>query len=139
MKVAALSQRRYDGAKMQKLNLFETKRFFTDIYCLEPGQSQKAHVHGGADKLYGDVGDDFLIGGVGNDILWGGGGGDNLRGGPGADRFLAGYGNDLIDSRDGLTEHVYCGDGNDRVEADFRDIVHACEKVIRRPQTAAPR
>jgi quercetin dioxygenase-like cupin family protein len=52
VKVAVLSQRRWDGAKMQKLNLFETDRFFTDIYCLEPGQSQKAHVHAGADKLY---------------------------------------------------------------------------------------
>ncbi|HUJ25872.1 MAG TPA: cupin domain-containing protein [Myxococcales bacterium] len=52
MKVAVLSQRRFDGAKMQKINLFETERFFTDIYCLEPGQSQKAHVHAGADKLY---------------------------------------------------------------------------------------
>jgi quercetin dioxygenase-like cupin family protein len=52
MKVAVLSQRRFDGAKMQKINLFETERFFTDIYCLEPGQSQKAHVHMDADKLY---------------------------------------------------------------------------------------
>ena len=52
MKVAVLSQRRYDGAKMQKLNLFETERFFTDIYCLEPGQSQKAHAHAESDKLY---------------------------------------------------------------------------------------
>jgi quercetin dioxygenase-like cupin family protein len=52
MKIAVLSQRRFDGAKMQKINLFETERFFADIYCLEPGQSQKAHVHAGADKLY---------------------------------------------------------------------------------------
>jgi quercetin dioxygenase-like cupin family protein len=52
MRVAVLSQRRYDGAKMQKLNLFQTERFFTDIYCLEPGQSQKAHAHAGSDKLY---------------------------------------------------------------------------------------
>jgi Tol biopolymer transport system component len=105
------------------------------------GNTDLIYGDGGADKLYGDIGDDVLIGGAGNDILWGGGGGDNLRGGPGADRFLAGYGNDLIDSRDGLTEHVYCGDGNDSVEADLRDIVHACEKVIRRPaaQIPAPR
>ena len=52
MKVAVLSQRRFDGAKMQKLNLFETERFFLDVYCLEPGQSQKAHAHPGSDKLY---------------------------------------------------------------------------------------
>ena len=52
MKVAVLSQRRYDGAKMQKINLFETERFFLDVYCLEPGQSQKAHAHEGSDKVY---------------------------------------------------------------------------------------
>jgi len=52
MKIAALSQRRFDGAKMQKINLFETERFFLDVYCLEPGQSQKAHAHAGSDKLY---------------------------------------------------------------------------------------
>ena len=52
MKVAVLSQRRFDGAKMQKINLFETDRFFLDIYCLEPGQSQKAHAHAGSDKVY---------------------------------------------------------------------------------------
>ena len=52
MKVAALGQRRFDAAKMQKLNLFETGRFFLDVYCLEPGQAQKAHAHAGSDKVY---------------------------------------------------------------------------------------
>jgi quercetin dioxygenase-like cupin family protein len=52
MKVAALSQRRFDAAKMQKINLFETERFFLDVNCLEPGQSQKAHAHPGSDKVY---------------------------------------------------------------------------------------
>jgi len=52
MKVAALTQRRFDAAKMQKLNLFETERFFLDVYCLEPGQAQKAHAHAGSDKVY---------------------------------------------------------------------------------------
>jgi len=37
---------------MQKVNLFETERMFTDIYCLEPGQEQKRHAHRGADKVY---------------------------------------------------------------------------------------
>jgi mannose-6-phosphate isomerase-like protein (cupin superfamily) len=37
---------------MQKVNLFETDRMFTDIYCLEPGQEQNAHAHAGADKVY---------------------------------------------------------------------------------------
>ena len=52
MKTATLSVRRFDAAKMQKLNLFETERFFCDVYCLEPGQAQKAHAHAGSDKVY---------------------------------------------------------------------------------------
>jgi quercetin dioxygenase-like cupin family protein len=44
--------RRFDATKMQKINLFETPRFFCDIYCLEPGQTQKPHRHEGADKVY---------------------------------------------------------------------------------------
>jgi mannose-6-phosphate isomerase-like protein (cupin superfamily) len=44
--------RRFDAGKMQKLNLFETPRFFCDVYCLEPGQAQKPHKHDGADKVY---------------------------------------------------------------------------------------
>ena len=38
--------------KMQKINLFETEHFFCDVYCLEPGQEQKGHVHGDQDKVY---------------------------------------------------------------------------------------
>lgn len=44
--------RRFAVDKMQKLNLFETERFFCDVYCLEPGQEQKAHAHAGSDKVY---------------------------------------------------------------------------------------
>ena len=42
----------FSSEKMKKLNLFETPRFFCDIYCFEPGQVQKAHAHGDQDKLY---------------------------------------------------------------------------------------
>ena len=45
-------ERRFSPDKMQKVNLFETERMFTDIYCLEPGQEQKRHAHRGADKIY---------------------------------------------------------------------------------------
>ncbi len=38
--------------KMQKINLFETRNFFCDVYCLEPGQEQKVHAHKDEDKLY---------------------------------------------------------------------------------------
>lgn len=37
---------------MKKVNLFETPRFFLDLYCLEPGQSQKPHAHAAEDKVY---------------------------------------------------------------------------------------
>jgi mannose-6-phosphate isomerase-like protein (cupin superfamily) len=37
---------------MRKVNLFETSRFFCDVYCFEPGQVQKGHVHRGEDKVY---------------------------------------------------------------------------------------
>jgi oxalate decarboxylase/phosphoglucose isomerase-like protein (cupin superfamily) len=52
MKVESFQQRRFDAAKMQKLNLFQTERFFCDVYCLEPGQAQKQHAHAGNDKVY---------------------------------------------------------------------------------------
>jgi quercetin dioxygenase-like cupin family protein len=44
--------RRFDAAKMQKLNLFEAPQMFSDVYCLEPGQAQKPHAHGDATKFY---------------------------------------------------------------------------------------
>ena len=47
-----LGARRFDAAKLQKLNLFETNRFFADLYCMEAGQAQKPHVHTDSDKLY---------------------------------------------------------------------------------------
>jgi mannose-6-phosphate isomerase-like protein (cupin superfamily) len=43
---------RFDPAKLQKVNLFESARMFCDVYCLLPGQAQKVHAHAGADKLY---------------------------------------------------------------------------------------
>jgi quercetin dioxygenase-like cupin family protein len=38
--------------KLKKHNLFETDRFFLDVYCLKPGQAQKAHAHPDSDKVY---------------------------------------------------------------------------------------
>ena len=37
---------------MTKTNLFETPRFFLDVYVFEPGQAQKPHVHDDNDKIY---------------------------------------------------------------------------------------
>jgi quercetin dioxygenase-like cupin family protein len=52
IEIKTLDVRSFDPAKMQKINLFETPRFFCDVYCLEPGQAQKPHKHDGADKMY---------------------------------------------------------------------------------------
>jgi quercetin dioxygenase-like cupin family protein len=42
----------FAAEKMKKNGLFETERFFCDLYCFEPGQSQSAHTHEGSDKIY---------------------------------------------------------------------------------------
>lgn len=45
-------QRRFSSEKMVKTCLFETGRFFCDLYCFEPGQIQKPHSHSNSDKVY---------------------------------------------------------------------------------------
>ena len=53
MKVVQLKDyQTFADEKMKKLNVFETPRFFCDVYCFEPGQAQKAHTHADQDKLY---------------------------------------------------------------------------------------
>lgn len=53
MKVIQLSEyQQFSLDKMKKNNIFETPRFFCDVYCFEPGQEQKGHIHGEQDKVY---------------------------------------------------------------------------------------
>jgi mannose-6-phosphate isomerase-like protein (cupin superfamily) len=53
MKVINLSDyQQFAAEKMKKNNIFETARFFCDVYCFEPGQEQKGHIHGEQDKVY---------------------------------------------------------------------------------------
>ena len=42
----------FNSEKMKKNNLFQTPQLFCDIYCFEPGQEQKGHIHGEQDKVY---------------------------------------------------------------------------------------
>ena len=42
----------FSDEKLAKHNLFQTARFFLDVYCLKAGQAQKAHTHADADKVY---------------------------------------------------------------------------------------
>jgi len=44
--------RHFAADKMAKVNLFETPRFFLDLYCLEPNQAQTLHRHADNDKVY---------------------------------------------------------------------------------------
>ena len=59
-KRSVAEMKKFGAEKMTKVNLFETSHFFCDIYCFEPGQSQKLHSHQGADKIY------YVLEGEGN-------------------------------------------------------------------------
>jgi len=53
MNVVNLSDyQQFNSEKMKKNNIFQTARFFCDVYCFEPGQEQKGHIHGEQDKVY---------------------------------------------------------------------------------------
>lgn len=53
MKVITLAEyQQFSSEKMKKNNLFQSPRFFCDVYCFEPGQEQKGHIHGTQDKVY---------------------------------------------------------------------------------------
>ena len=53
MKVVNISDnQKFSLEKMKKNNIFQTARFFCDIYCFEPGQEQTGHIHGEQDKVY---------------------------------------------------------------------------------------
>lgn len=38
--------------KVAKVDLFQSKQMLCGLNCFAPGQVQKVHAHGGADKLY---------------------------------------------------------------------------------------
>ncbi|MFM8386261.1 MAG: cupin domain-containing protein [Planctomycetia bacterium] len=38
--------------RVAKVTLFETARFFCDVWVLRPGQAQAPHLHAAEDKLY---------------------------------------------------------------------------------------
>lgn len=42
----------FSPEKLKKIGLCETGRLLFDLYCLEPGQAQKVHVHDDIDKIY---------------------------------------------------------------------------------------
>ncbi len=53
MQIATIEKMKaFSSEKMKKTNLFNTDRMLSDLYCFEPGQTQKAHAHAGEDKIY---------------------------------------------------------------------------------------
>ena len=43
---------RFSDDKMQKISLFDSAKYFCDLYCLKPGQDQRIHSHEASDKIY---------------------------------------------------------------------------------------
>jgi mannose-6-phosphate isomerase-like protein (cupin superfamily) len=43
---------RFADEKMQKVPLFNSEKYFCDLYCLRPGQDQRVHSHAESDKIY---------------------------------------------------------------------------------------
>jgi len=42
----------FSDEKMQKIPLFDSTKYFCDLYCLKPGQDQRIHSHTDSDKIY---------------------------------------------------------------------------------------
>jgi len=98
----------------------------------------------GADVLRGDVGANVLQGGDGDDVIDGREGNDQLYGATGQDHVLGGPGDDELaadwafdegtpqptaDQLERAGDEVDCGDGDDRVIDQDRDVLHACERL----------
>ena len=81
--------------------------------------------------IAGGRGNDELTGGGGPDVLSGGAGNDTLTG-LAARRVLRRHRRDVVHSRDGIAERLACGNGNDRADNDFTDILAECERGRRR-------
>ena len=52
MKIRLAEHAKFQADKMAKIALATTPRAQLDLYCLEPGQSQKVHSHDDQDKVY---------------------------------------------------------------------------------------
>lgn len=52
MKIRVRERAAFQPDRMARVGLSTTERTQLDLYCLEPGQSQKAHTHDAQDKIY---------------------------------------------------------------------------------------
>jgi quercetin dioxygenase-like cupin family protein len=69
MKIRWQEHVKFARDKMAKVSLSSTERTQLDLYCVAPGQSQKAHTHDAQDKIY------YVLEGAGRFHL----GGSDLR------------------------------------------------------------
>jgi len=92
--------------------------------------------------LVGGAGHDRLAvsGAVGQGVwLFGGDGNDELTSGPGTDRVDGGAGADVLRTRDGKRDSLFCGADADSVDADDADtLAPDCERRIAGPASPAP-
>ena len=63
----------FQTERLSKISLIDTPEMFQDLYCLEPGQEQRPHVHGSNAKTY------FVLQGEGSFLV----DGEERRLGPG--------------------------------------------------------
>jgi len=66
MKIRPKDLARFSLDKMTRVALATTERSQLDLYCVAPGQSQRAHTHDAQDKIYFvlEGGGRFSLGGV---------------------------------------------------------------------------
>jgi Ca2+-binding RTX toxin-like protein len=89
------------------------------------------------ESVTGSPGDDVLIGNGGVNALTGGAGNDRILGGDSADALDGGAGDDILQSLDGQKDTVACGDGEDGVVSDRRDVRSDCDYIKYRPLAAS--
>jgi hypothetical protein len=89
------------------------------------------------ENVIGSTGDDVLIGNAGPNALGGGDGNDRILGGAAADALDGGNGDDILQTLDGETDQVVCGEGTDGVVSDKPDVRVDCEYIKYRVLSAS--
>lgn len=103
----------------------------TDAFATTGDASDTLRGSGSADRLDGRAGDDIINGFAGDDVLSGGEGSDEVYGGPGRDLMFGGAGDDFVEAKDGGTDYIDCGAGDDVASVDGAGdrVSPSCETV----------
>jgi Ca2+-binding RTX toxin-like protein len=91
----------------------------------QPGENDNVDTEG----VVGSAQDDVLIGNAGPNSLVGGDGSDRILAGRGADAVDGGPGDDIIQTLDNAVDTVVCGDGEDGVVSDKKDVRTGCDYI----------